>query len=792
MDDWGDPWADDDGQRRTLQPPSASFARPAFSAVLNGFQDDAQWGDWTSQETTQEPGDPVWNGSTSYTKPKPLVDEESVEITTAGPQQTAPSARDSILSETPFDDADVDIGGWEKGENPVEEELTARWTDGGESHTDNCETRAEPNPAASSLRDDALGSDWNDEDSSTTTTITAESPAAPRELPVSSAVAHAPAEEIIDDDQSTQTSTSPSDASHADESPRTSVDEEQKATKKEQPNTNSPGPTPASEESSIDKDDDGDDGDDGFGEFADGAAEDDSDENEGIEAPKHEKYTVEGVETHNAEAAYDSVEKFGSKPSDPVVHQTPLRAPTVPFRCDLSTISEFFKPPTLSDDMPVVETPISATSARKMWYRLARKETMREFNSGQDDENYVRVAWLSSTVRKDVNEVIRKWASEDRATGRATFGARGGAMFGWDQPADKPFELPKRASRLLQQAKPSKPSVVTQAPQPSKSRQASVSTSTPVAQFGWSSSPAVENTETNDGIEKKHAPPLIPPPRTRSSTTASSDVVPDGTAIHDLEGGPVRSLISSHRTSLSGDTSIKSTVKHNHSRTSSKIHNLGEESLGLTVKTTESSRSKAPLESKPTAPAHISIAPVDDDDDWGEMVQSPSITTPLPSYSNNEFPKPSSPVGSTMPSNHPDPWQLASSEPPTFDAPINNSNSPISQKSSTPFTASETTTDPWASVDFSFFDTPPAPTSVTKPPTHSRTPSVPTAVLSAVPARLKSPRPLSMPPTPFASTPQPTPAPIQPLTHEQREQARSDGVIRDILAGLPNIAYMLQ
>ena len=55
MDDWGDPWADDE-ERKPPSGQQAAGPSRSFSGVLTGFQDEAQWGDWATEEPVQELG----------------------------------------------------------------------------------------------------------------------------------------------------------------------------------------------------------------------------------------------------------------------------------------------------------------------------------------------------------------------------------------------------------------------------------------------------------------------------------------------------------------------------------------------------------------------------------------------------------------------------------------------------------------------------------------------------------------------------------------------------------------
>ncbi|KAF2403079.1 hypothetical protein EJ06DRAFT_580259 [Trichodelitschia bisporula] len=73
---------------------------------------------------------------------------------------------------------------------------------------------------------------------------------------------------------------------------------------------------------------------------------------------------------------------------------------TAVFQADLSLIDSLYparKGP--STQQPPLDTLISTTSARKAWYRLTRGQTLREFNKGDADDNYIRVAWPDSAIR---------------------------------------------------------------------------------------------------------------------------------------------------------------------------------------------------------------------------------------------------------------------------------------------------------------------------------------------------------------------------------------------------------
>lgn len=67
---------------------------------------------------------------------------------------------------------------------------------------------------------------------------------------------------------------------------------------------------------------------------------------------------------------------------------------------------------------------IELASTRKAWYRITRMETLRKFNSGDADDNYVRVRWPQSQVRKRTLEIVSGWTKEGRANNdRRMFGS---------------------------------------------------------------------------------------------------------------------------------------------------------------------------------------------------------------------------------------------------------------------------------------------------------------------------------------------------------------------------------
>lgn len=86
----------------------------------------------------------------------------------------------------------------------------------------------------------------------------------------------------------------------------------------------------------------------------------------------------------------------------------------------------------------IIKDSFTTVSERKTWYRISRPGTMRKHDLG-DDDNYRRVTWTDSTVRKDATTIVRRWTEEDTYTGRPGMGGRPtikGGGFNWDSTTE--------------------------------------------------------------------------------------------------------------------------------------------------------------------------------------------------------------------------------------------------------------------------------------------------------------------------------------------------------------------
>ncbi|KID73455.1 uncharacterized protein G6M90_00g062230 [Metarhizium brunneum] len=161
---------------------------------------------------------------------------------------------------------------------------------------------------------------------------------------------------------------------------------------------------------------------------------------------------------------------------------------SIPYPIDFSSLNILFPNTQAAANTPeelpesIIKESFTSVSQRKAWYRISRFGSIRKHNGG-DDDNYVRVAWKNSTIRKDTLDTVRRWMEEDRIGGRVVLGRRlghgGGSMFNWDSEAP-PVEIGELLARKKQKPKGHA--------QQFSATLAGTVTSPIIASFGWSSS----------------------------------------------------------------------------------------------------------------------------------------------------------------------------------------------------------------------------------------------------------------------------------------------------------------
>ncbi|PCD41616.1 hypothetical protein AU210_004163 [Fusarium oxysporum f. sp. radicis-cucumerinum] len=310
----------------------------------------------------------------------------------------------------------------------------------------------------------------------------------------------------------------------------------------------------------------------------------------------------------------------------------PPKPPSEPFAIDMTKLDDIF--PSIETSFPspepipdvIIDDSFTSISERKAWYLMSRPGSMRKHNLG-DDENYVRVGWGNSQVREQAIRIVRRWMEEDSITGRVVLGRRGGAagakIFNWDSSAPS-TEI--SISELLARKNHSR-----QASAASKGTAASPT----AAAFGWGSNPIpsptvaapssaprtsttseprssvetspVEATKTSP-VSKTKAPPLASPPRPRITEEPPSPIKPT----------PLKPT--------NRPISITQPLHFPASPTISEPQSpLNPPSFLSTNRPV--SVSQAPTSPLAQPPTNAGWGEDDDDDDWGDMVSSPTAET---------------------------------------------------------------------------------------------------------------------------------------------------------------------
>jgi hypothetical protein len=552
MDNWGDPWADNaDNAKSPTKHAVTSPLPPSFApapAFLGGFVDDAGWGN-----DDESFGD--WSTATAKDaeEPAPILFSTTESRATEQTEQLS------------------DVTQWgsvrDLGQHAVH--------DGGDWGAMKLDASRDEEQVLSEASD-----------SSTT-------------VPTSDTVERISADSSAhlqpDDDSSARASTSPSETSHNDvlvESPRTSYEEERSLAKDvavEEQQVVADDPSLPDRRADTPRSDDS-------ADHTEAKAEADQEIAQTITpASKGEEGTrnVPTTSTHISEDASDL----------PSATHNLVSAGSAAYKVDHDLLNELFAPSKEfiePDDAP--DNPIYSTSARKAWYRLTRKQTMREFNNGNDDDNYIRVTWGISHIRSEVNKVVGRWAREDRISGTGP-GAR--ASFYWDTPAS--VDLKATAVHNRQRSSVS----ATQANAPAKESLTALSTNVPAA-FNWSSASGSVDPwqEASPGLHSTSSP-IAPmhPNLTQARKQEARAVSLDLTSQKPDAAKHARTLTTTHETPV--------------------VANLISPPIAnITAPSSDPWSNIKTLDVDPAPKDDIFTAPVDDEDDWGEMVSSPTVSTP--------------------------------------------------------------------------------------------------------------------------------------------------------------------
>lgn len=551
MDNWGDPWADN--AKSPTKDAVTSPLPPTFApapALLSGFLDDAGWGnedesfgDWSTAPAKEAehapPTDTPINGTFPPEHDKHTSDRLRWDAASNEKQHV-------VLERGEWAGVTLDAP-------KDEDQVLSEASDSSTTVQANDNTELKRNDASSSLQPD--------------------------------------------DDSSARTSTSPSEASHNDavaESPRTSYEEE-RATAKE---------IPADEEqvgvtspSSLAEDDE--------------VIHSEDTEIENLENDRPTQEDNKELAQSVRSASDDSCESPESSES---IQKPPLETPTASalassathggFTIDTDLLEKLFtSQKETKQPEPPPDDPIYSTAARKAWYRLTRRQTMREFNHGEDDDNYIRVTWANSHVRSEVNNIVGRWAREDRIAGTGP-GAR--ASFYWDSPAPvdhQPMHTRQRSSVATA-------STIA----PAKEPLPPLSTNVPAA-FNWSSASASVDPwkQASPGLRSTSSP-LVPPPPMPSTVIHAHKQEARAASLDLTSQKPGSAKHARNLTAAPETPAVASLISPDISNTAAPSSHPW---AGVDI-----------LDASPIRKDGISTAPADNDDDWGEMVSSPTFSTP--------------------------------------------------------------------------------------------------------------------------------------------------------------------
>jgi hypothetical protein len=510
----------------------------------------------------------------------------------------------------------------------------------------------------------------------------------------------------------------------------------------------------------------------------------------------------------------------------------------------LFSVSKSQEPPKIDREDEL----ISSTSERKSWYRIRRKETLREFNKGDTDNSYVRIAWPHSKIREETLKIVTRWHNEERVNGKTIFGARPGAAFGWDstptpsQHGHRPTSSANRSASSPTTLLPPLRKASDHRRVPSSLR-TPLDTSSPVAHFSWSTSPTSATTPSVPIGQS----PLSPKPKSPIRMTSAISSEPRKPASKRKRDSRPLSMIIRKTPSITQGSHTRSSSA---SMTAPEVNAVNGDSTlryagpdrktnaGLPENMLSSEtqpafppkdNTKLVLTNLDTSAASIpnnEAGSANDDDEWGEMVQSPAISTGPTNWSFDALDTPSdgfqaqpttsqqrlslestksSPISTVRPSATRAPAPARSPE--TRQRPVSmfdldfsvfeRASSPApaplrraSTLSSKP-SASATSSSPQVvsaqsvqappssstslfDADFSIFETPAPPLPSAGRPPNTKPPS--TTLPQDIPT-IAMPRP---------------PPPKQPSFSPSQLAIGEEAAVKSILMGLPDLSYMLR
>lgn len=337
--------------------------------------------------------------------------------------------------------------------------------------------------------------------------------------------------------------------------------------------------------------------------------------------------------------------------SDPLSEETPQPStkprnpPSIQYNVDLSGLDDLF--PSVSASYPspepipdiIIDDTFTTISERKTWYRISRLGSIRKHDLG-NDENYVRIGWGRSKIREQSIQTVRRWMEEDSIGGRLVLGRRmgaaGGKIFNWDSstPTVGIGELFARRSQSRRASSNSRGTVAT-----------------PTATtFGWNNSPVPSPTiavapamsETSVNVEPASAnrspaslhSPFPPPSRPLSISSRPGSVASRPVSMNQIIAPPISPLGQPPETAGPDDDDEDDDEDDEDNEWGEMVSSPTAQTNGtfpsIPPIVDSNTDIQVPKEVSPTSSA--SSAQSEDEEDWGEMMSSPTIE------SNNTFP----------------------------------------------------------------------------------------------------------------------------------------------------------
>ncbi|KAL5614524.1 uncharacterized protein BROUX77_000361 [Berkeleyomyces rouxiae] len=325
-------------------------------------------------------------------------------------------------------------------------------------------------------------------------------------------------------------------------------------------------------------------------------------------------------------------EKTSSEPSTPSSLDLIPRS-RLPKDVDMGAIDELFQglcdpPATTREVLPeTIYDSFVTTSERRTWLRVSRHGSTRRHKFA-DDANYRPVKWAGSATQKDTVNIVRRWMEEGSTVGRVMSSLHGLSapvmkaptkMFSWnDTSASDPVDMSALTERL--QLKKS-------AKERSQPRPISVpgfrGFHAPVSSTSSIVSPTTPVRDKADAFVFSITPPQPPGSAPKDATPSSA----------------------SSRSSLEIKNSTRSLAAGSkHQPPASDVVKEAEESTVPQPQADDKTSTESSF--KPTED-------VDDDDDWGEMVDSSSASFSMSHIQDDSFNFESSSFGLPSPLNIP-------------------------------------------------------------------------------------------------------------------------------------------